>query len=193
MTQREKTMKTKGTLFVISGPSGVGKGTICKEIIKRHPELSVSVSATTRPMRAEDKDGVTYHFKTKNEFLKMIDENGFLEWTVYNDNYYGTPIAPVQNALESGRDFILEIEVDGAQNVRKAFPDAVLIFIDAPSFDELKARLMGRGSETEESINSRIERAGEEVLLKDKYDFVVVNDDLEKAISDIENIIVKGE
>ena len=186
-------MKNNGTLFVISGPSGVGKGTICKEIIKRHPEISVSVSATTRPMRSEDKDGVTYHFKTKDDFLKMIDEGGFLEWTVYNENYYGTPIAPVKEALENGRNFILEIEVDGAQNVRKVFPNAVLIFIDAPSFEELKARLMGRGSETPESIQSRIDRAREEIEFKDKYDYIVVNNDLEKAISDVENIIVKGE
>ncbi len=186
-------MKTKGTLYVISGPSGVGKGTICKEIIKRHPGLSVSVSATTRPMRQEDINGVTYHFKTQDEFLKMIDEGGFLEWTVYNENHYGTPIAPVQKALDGGKDFILEIEVDGAQNVRKVFPDAVLIFIDAPSFEELKSRLLGRGSETPESIEGRINRAKEEILLKDKYDYVVINDNLEKAILDIENIIVKGE
>ncbi len=186
-------MANKGTLFVISGPSGVGKGTICKEIIKKHPELSVSVSATTRPMRSDDIDGVTYHFKTTEEFLKMIDDGGFLEWTVYNGNHYGTPVVPVKEALDNGKDFILEIEVDGAQNVRKVFPDAVLIFIDPPSFEALRERLSGRGSETEESIKSRIERAKEELLLKDKYDYIIVNDNLDKAVSDVENIIVKGE
>ncbi len=186
-------MKNKGTLYVISGPSGVGKGTICKEIIKRHPALSVSVSATTRPMREEDIDGVTYHFKTEAEFLKMIDEGGFLEWTIYNGNRYGTPIAPVKEALDTGRDFILEIEVDGAQNVRRAFPDAVLIFIEPPSLDELVLRLRARGSETPKSIEQRISRAKEELLLKDRYDYIIVNNTLEKAVSDVENIIVKGE
>lgn len=186
-------MKNKGTLYVISGPSGVGKGTICKEIIKRNPALSVSVSATTRQKRAEDIEGVTYYFKTKGEFVKMIDEGGFLEWTVYNDNYYGTPVKPVNDALESGKDFILEIEVCGALNVRKIFPDAVLIFIVPPSVDDLEKRLMNRGSETKESIKSRIERAKEELLLQSEYDYTVVNDNLEKAISDVENIIVKGE
>lgn len=186
-------MANKGSLYVISGPSGVGKGTICKEIIKRNPSLSVSVSATTRPKRDEDVDGVTYHFKTKDEFLKMIDEGGFLEWTVYNENYYGTPIAPVSEALDSGKDFILEIEVDGAQNVRRVFPDAVLIFIEPPSINDLRLRLLGRGSETEESIKSRLDRAIEELSFKDKYDYIIVNDKLERAISDVENIIVKGE
>lgn len=187
------TMKNKGTLYVISGPSGVGKGTICREIIKRHPELSVSVSATTRPKRNEDIDGVTYHFKTEEEFRKMIDDGGFLEWTVYNGNCYGTPLEPVRNALAKGKDFILEIEVNGALNVRKFFPDAILIFIDAPSVSELEKRLRRRGSETPESINARINRAKEEILLKDKYDYIIVNNNLKKAVSDVENIIVKGE
>ncbi len=186
-------MKNKGTLYVISGPSGVGKGTICKEIIKRNPSLAVSVSATTRPMRKEDIDGVTYHFKTKTQFLKMIDNGELLEWTIYSGNHYGTPVAPVKEALDGGKDFILEIEVDGALNVRRLFPEAVLIFIDPPSFDALKERLLGRGSESEESISARIERAKEEILLKDKYDFVVVNDNLKQAVLDVENIIVKGE
>lgn len=186
-------MNKKGTLYVISGPSGVGKGTICKEIIKRNPDLSVSVSATTRAMRDEDVEGGTYYFKSEAEFKEMIDCGELLEWTRYSGNYYGTPVKPVQDALEGGKDFILEIEVEGALNVRGIFPDAVLIFIDAPSFKELEKRLAGRGSETAESIKSRIERAKEEIQLKDKYDYIVVNNDLETAVLEVENIIAKGE
>lgn len=186
-------MSKKGTLFVISGPSGVGKGTICKEIIKRNPSLSVSISATTRPMRDEDIDGVTYYFKSVDEFKNMIDKGELLEWTQYNGNYYGTPVGPVKEALDLGKNFILEIEVCGALNVRNIFPDAVLIFIDTPSLDELKKRLLGRGSETPESIESRINLAKEELMLKDKYDYVIVNNDLQTAVSEIENIVTKGE
>ncbi len=187
------TTNKKGFLYVISGPSGVGKGTICKELIKRIPDLSVSVSATTRKMRKEDIEGVTYFFKSEAEFKEMIENNSLLEWTNYNGNFYGTPISPVKEALDCGKDFILEIEVEGALNVKKIFPDAVLIFIDTPSFAELEKRLIGRGSETDESINARISRAKEELLLKDKYDYVITNNNLETAVLEIENIIVKGE
>ncbi|MBQ2890874.1 MAG: guanylate kinase [Clostridia bacterium] len=186
------TTSKKGLLYVISGPSGVGKGTICKEIIKRNPSISISISATTRKMREEDIEGVTYYFKTIAEFEEMIENNSLLEWTNYNGNYYGTPVAPVKDALNAGRDFILEIEVEGALNVKKIFPDAVLIFVDAPSFADLEKRLKGRGSETDETLKARINRAKEELLLKDKYDYVVVNNTLETAVSEIENII-KGE
>lgn len=186
-------MNNLGTLYVISGPSGVGKGTICKELLKRNPSLSLSVSATTRPMRSEDTEGVTYFFKTENEFREMIERKQLLEWAMYNGNYYGTPIKPVQDALDCGKNIILEIDVCGALNIRKIFPNAVLIFIDSPSVEELERRLIGRGSESEKSINARIARAKEELLLKDKYDKIVVNDRLQKAISDIENIIIKGE
>ncbi len=184
-------MNKKGRLFVISGPSGVGKGTLCKKLVKKHPELSISVSVTTRDKRSEDIEGVTYFFKTVDQFKRMIDENGFLEWTIYNGNYYGTPIKPVNDALDCGKDFILEIEVVGALNVRKFFPDAVLIFIAPPSFEALRKRLESRGSETPESIASRIALAEEELKLKDKYDYIVINDNLETAVSDVENIIIK--
>jgi guanylate kinase len=123
----------------------------------------------------------------------MIDNNQLLEWATYNGNYYGTPVEPVNKALEEGKDIILEIEVCGALNVRSLMPDAMLIFIDAPSFEELERRLIGRGSETPESIKSRIDRAREELKLKDNYDRIVVNNDLQTAILEIENIIIKGE
>ena len=186
-------MNKKGTLYVISGPSGVGKGTICKELLKRNPSLSLSVSATTRPMREEDTDGITYFFKTEAEFKAMIENNQLLEWATYNGNYYGTPVEPVNRALEEGNDIILEIEVCGALNVRSLMPDAVLIFIDAPSVEELEKRLIGRGSETPESIKGRMERALEELKLKGNYDRIVVNNDLQTAILEIENIITEGE
>ena len=186
-------MNKKGTLYVISGPSGVGKGTICKEILRRNPSLSLSVSATTRAMREEDIEGVTYYFKSHDEFKNMIEHDELLEWATYSGNYYGTPITPVNEALSSGKDIILEIEVCGALNVRSIFPDAVLIFIDAPSVEELEKRLAGRGSETPESIKARIDRAKEELLLKDNYDHIVVNNDLRTAILEIENILLKGE
>ena len=184
-------MNKKGRLFVISGPSGVGKGTLCKKLVENHPSLSVSVSVTTRDKRSEDIEGVTYFFKTVDQFKQMIDGNDFLEWTTYNGNYYGTPVKPVADALDCGKDFILEIEVVGALNVRKFFPDAVLVFIAPPSFEALTKRLENRGSETPESIASRIARAKEELAFKEKYDYIVINDNLETAVSDVENIIAK--
>ncbi len=182
-------MKNKGTFYIISGPSGVGKGTICKQLVARNEKLSVSVSATTREPRIEDTEGVTYFFKTQEEFKKMIDESQFLEWAVYNGNYYGTPIAPVEKKLEEGYDVILEIDVQGALNVKERVSGGVSIFIDPPDEETLYARLRGRGTETEEEIEKRVSAAAYELKLKDKYDYVVVNDCLETAVSQIEEIM----
>lgn len=182
-------MKNKGILYIFSGPSGVGKGTICKQLVSKRSDLSVSVSATTRAPREEDTEGITYYFKTKEQFKAMIEEDKFLEWAVYNDNYYGTPVDPVNAKLESGEDVILEIEVQGALKVMEKRPDAVSVFIAPPDEDALYERLRGRGSETEEQIEKRINAAKAELEQKEKYDYIVINDVLEDAVCDIEKIM----
>ncbi len=183
--------KNKGILYIISGPSGVGKGTICKKLLERNPNLSLSVSATTRKPRSEDTEGVTYFFKSKEDFEKMIEEKKFLEWAVYNGNYYGTPCAPVEESLNSGKDIILEIDVQGAVNVMEHFDGGVSVFIAPPDEKTLYDRLRGRGTESDEEIEKRVSAAAAELKLKDRYDYIVVNDCLETAVGDIENIMKK--
>ncbi len=182
-------MKNKGNLFVISGPSGVGKGTICRRLVENSDSVSVSVSATTRRPRTEDVEGVTYFFKTVEEFKQMIDDDRFLEWAVYNDNYYGTPLSAIEEKINNGEDVILEIEVQGAVKVMEAKPDAISIFISPPSEDALYHRLKNRGTESDEEINRRIGAAKWELEQKDKYNYIVVNDDLDDAVTAIESII----
>ncbi|MBR5155033.1 MAG: guanylate kinase [Clostridia bacterium] len=182
-------MKNKGNLFVISGPSGVGKGTICRRLIGNSDNVSVSVSATTRNPRSEDVEGVTYYFKTIDEFKKMIDEGKFLEWAVYNGNYYGTPADAIENKISMGEDIILEIEAQGAMKVMESKPDAVSIFITPPNEEALYQRLKNRGTESDDEIKKRVEAARWELEQQDKYDHIVVNDDLDKAVSAIENIM----
>ena len=183
-------MMKKGTLMVVSGPAGVGKGTV----VKRACELAeggihLSISATTRAPRPIDQEGVTYYFKTKDEFRRMIDENEVLEWAEYVGNYYGTPRKPVEDALSRGLDVILEIEVQGAMQIKKNFPDAVLTFIAPPSDEELEKRLRGRGTETEEQILSRLETAKGELALMSEYDYIIVNDEIEQASRDILTVL----
>ncbi len=184
-------MRNKGILYVISGPSGVGKGTICKILLEKHSNLSLSVSATTRAPREEDTDGVTYFFKSQNEFKKMIDEDSFLEWAIYNGNYYGTPKGPVEEGLKGGKDIILEIDVQGALNVMEKAAESVSIFIAPPDEETLYIRLKNRGSESDEEIKKRITTAKRELELKEKYDYIVINDDLDEAVRAIENIMKK--
>lgn len=182
-------MTNKGKLIVVSGPSGVGKGTVIKRILAECENIRLSVSATTRKPRAEDTEGVTYYFKTKDEFRSMIDEGEFLEWAVYNDNYYGTPIGPVEQQREKGINVLLEIDVQGAVNVMDKCSDGVFIFIAPPSFDVLKERLCGRGSETAEEIEKRVAAAKAELEMKDKYDYIVVNNILDDAVREVKDII----
>lgn len=182
--------RKKGLLLVISGPSGVGKGTVTRILFERHQNLQASVSATTRGMRAGEIEGVHYYFKTVEEFEKMIKEGTFLEYMqVFGMNYYGTPAGPVEEKRNEGIDVVLEIDVQGAMNVKKSCPDAVLIFIAPPEMEELKRRLKGRDTETEEVIQKRYNVAFEEMKLMPQYDYVVVNDEVEEAVASIESII----
>ena len=178
-----------GKLFVISGPSGVGKGTLVNKILEKNKELFLSVSATTRNKREGEIDGINYYFKEKEEFAKMADENEFLEWATFCENSYGTPKRPVFDKLNDGKDVILEIEIQGAMQVKKNMPSCVLVFIAPPSKEELINRLKGRGTETEEVIKLRVETATKELKVAKEYDYIIVNDNIEKAADDILSVI----
>ena len=184
-------MNKKGTLFVISGPSGVGKGTVCEEVFKDKDALllSLSVSATTRPPRPIDQEGITYFFKTREEFESMIEAGAFLEWATYNGNYYGTPLAPVEETLNKGINVILEIEVQGALKVKENLPSSVSIFIAPPDLHTLHSRLKGRATETKEEISRRIAAAEWELKQQSHYDYVIINDVLEDAVQSVKDII----
>ena len=179
----------KGKLFIISGPSGAGKGTICKRLIDE-TKVEVSVSMTTRQPRAGEVDGKSYYFTTKEDFLKKVEEDGFLEWAEVYGNYYGTPKAKVDEKLAAGIDVVLEIDIQGALNVKEAYPDGIFIFILPPSMAELRKRITGRGSETEESLKLRLSQTLKEVSYIDKYDYCVVNGELEEAVTRVKSIVI---
>lgn len=180
---------SKGLLIVVSGPSGAGKGTICAEYCKRHPEVFLSVSATTRNPRPGEENGVHYFFYSKEEFEKMIENNELLEWAQYCENFYGTPKQYVEQALNEGRDVILEIEVQGALNVQKQFEGGTYVFVLPPAPQVLADRLRGRNTESEEVVQKRLTRALEELPLMSHYDYVLENDKLEEAVDDLERIV----
>ena len=180
----------KGLLLVVSGPSGVGKGTLVKALMDRNSKIKMSVSATTREPRPGEIEGIHYFFKTEEEFKEMVDRGEFLEYIhVFGSKYYGTPRSFVEQHLSSGFDVILEIDVQGAMKVKQSFPDAVLIFITAPSMSEIKSRLIGRGTETMEQVEKRFATAFEEVKMIPKYDYVVVNDVVDVAVHHMEAIL----
>ena len=182
--------KKQGLLLVVSGPAGVGKGTIDSALIARNPSIKMSVSATTRKPRPGEVDGVHYFFKTEEEFRRMIDEDDFLEYMhVFHQNFYGTPRSFVEKELNEGHHVILEIDVQGAFKVKEAFPEAVLIFIAPPSMEILKERLIGRGTETPEDIERRFATASSEVIAMNHYDYVVINEQIEIGVSQMESII----
>ena len=186
-------MKNKeGIVFVISGPSGAGKGTIMKEYFKKYPTDNsfLSVSATTRAPRPGEEDGVSYYFKTKEEFESLIENDGLAEWAQFCGNYYGTPKAPVNDMISQGKNVLLEIEVQGGSKVKKSFENAVGIFVLPPSFKELKKRLEERNTETAEVIESRLARALEEVEELKWYDYILINDDLDTAVDNFRSIII---
>lgn len=180
----------KGKLIVVSGPSGVGKGTIVKTLVKKRADVVESVSCTTREPREGERHGREYYFLTKEEFLRRIAANDFLEYDEHFGNYYGTPISFVKETLKE-KSVILEIDVVGALNAKKAIPESVLVMIAPPSVQELEKRLRGRNSESEEEIQGRLARLEYELAQKDKYDYVIVNDILENAIARLEEIIDK--
>lgn len=179
-----------GLLLVVSGPAGVGKGTINKILLERNPGMKMSVSATTRKPRPGEIEGIHYFFRSEDAFRRMIDQDAFLEYMqVFQSHYYGTPRSFVEEELQHGTDVILEIDVQGAMKVKKAYPDAVLIFVAPPSMSTLKSRLIGRGTETVEAIEKRFATARQEVAMISHYDYVVVNDILEAAVDKVESII----
>lgn len=182
-------MSRRGTLFVVSAPSGTGKDTVVRELLAKHPELGFSVSATTRKPRPGEQEGVDYYFVSPERFSEMIERNEFLEYAEYTSASYGTPAGPVDEALDSGRDMILVIEMTGARWVQVKRPDAVLIFLVPPSFEELERRLRGRGTETEEQIEARMKKARTEVAQMGGYDYIVINDELSDAVADVEAIV----
>ena len=179
----------KGTLLIFSGPSGVGKGTLVKELRRRRERVWLSVSATTRKPRPEDIDGVTYCFKSLQVFQEMIERDEFLEYACYSGNYYGTPEGPVDEMLRAGKDVVLEIEVQGALQVMQRRPDAVSVFVAAPSFTELERRLRGRGDTTGEDLERRLATARWEYSQAPEYDYIVVNDCVENCADEVMAIL----
>lgn len=185
-------ISNRGTLFIVSGPSGTGKGTIMDEYFKKYPNDNtfLSISMTSRNPRPTDAEGVTYYFKTREEFEYLIEHDGLAEWTEFCGNYYGTPKKPVNDMLSMGKNVVLEIEVDGGMQVKKAFDGAVGIFVLPPSLDELKRRLKNRNTESEDVIKTRIARAFKEIKEIDNYDYVIVNDDIQKSVETFRSIMI---
>lgn len=182
-------MVEKGVLVVLSGPSGVGKGTVSQALLQAEPNLVLSVSATTRLPRNGETDGVSYYFVSREKFSRMIEGDEFLEWARVYDNFYGTPRLPVEETLARGKDVLLEIDVQGGLQVKSKLPEAVLIFLLPPSWKELEARLAGRGSESPEEVQKRLQWAKRELQSLSLYDYAVVNERVEKAVEQIRSII----
>ena len=182
-------MNHQGILVVVSGFSGAGKGTLMKELLKRYDNYALSISATTRAPREGETDGKEYFFVTKEQFEKMRDERKLIEYAQYVNNYYGTPKEYVEQKMAEGKDVILEIEIQGALKVKKRFPDALLLFVTPPSAEELRRRLVGRGTETLEVINARLARAADEASGMEAYDYLLINDDLDRCVEEMHQLI----
>ncbi len=179
----------KGRVYIISGPSGTGKDTLMKKLFEKLPELAFSISSITRPIRSDEVPGEKYNFISHEQFEKMLADDEFLEHNLYVGNYYGTPKTPVINCIEKGQDILIEVDVNGAAQIREKMPDVVTIFILPPSLEELKRRLTSRGTDSPEVIEKRLNEALREIEGSVDYDFVVVNDKLEKAVDDFINIL----
>lgn len=178
-----------GRLIVFTGPSGVGKGTLLRALLQRHPELQLSISATTRSPRPGEVHGQHYYFVSRDEFRQMVEHGDLLEWAEFAGNCYGTPRQPVLEQIRQGQWIILEIELEGARQVRSSFPDALQLFILPPSLDELEHRIRQRGQDAEDSIQKRMVRARTEIAAADEFDIQIVNDDLEIALSQLEQVL----
>lgn len=184
-------MKKQGKIIAISSPSGGGKTSIVKRLLKDFPEIVFSVSATTRPKRKNEINGVDYFFLTEKEFKEKIDKGDFIEWERFYDYYYGTLKNFITDNIDNGISVLFEIDVKGALSLKKIYPESVLIFIDPPSFEELVQRLKQRKTESEKDLQKRIDRAKMELSLKDKFDYIFVNDELEKAYNQVKTLIKK--
>lgn len=182
----------KGGIFIISGPSGSGKDTLLVELFKKRPDIAFSISSITRPMRVGEKEGEKYNFISREKFEQMLKDDLLLEYNVYADNYYGTPKLPVIEASKNGIDMMIEVDVNGAKQIREKLPEAVSIFIMPPSYKELRRRLSGRGTETEDVINKRMDIAISEIERASEYDYIVVNDNLELAVEDLISVITNS-
>jgi guanylate kinase len=180
---------SQGKLIVLTGPSGVGKGTLMRSLLQRHPELYYSVSATTRPPRPGEIDGKHYHFINRSKFEKLVAGGEFLEWAEFAGNYYGTPRQAVLNQINSGKSVVLEIELEGARQIRSSFAEAFSIFILPPSINELEKRIRSRGQDTEDAIARRLRRAQDEINAAEEFDLQIVNDDFEAALNSIEEAL----
>lgn len=185
----EERFMNKGILTVVSGFSGAGKGTVMKRLLEKYDNYALSISATTRTPRPGEEEGKAYFFKSKEEFESLIAKDALLEYACYVENYYGTPRAYVEEQLQKGKDVILEIEIQGAMKIQEKIPEALLVFVTPPSMEELRNRLVGRGTETQEVIESRLARAGEEAEGMEQYDYLLINDELEDCVDTLHHII----
>ena len=182
-------MKNLKKLIIITGPSGVGKGTVVKELLDRNKDIWLSISATTRNPRIGEKDGENYYFISDEKFKDMIDKKEFLEWAQFAGNYYGTPLSTVNEKIEKGFVVLLEIEVEGAKQIKEKFPESLSIFLLPPSKEELEKRIRNRGTEKEEAIDRRLSRANYEIASSDQFDFVLTNHDVDETVKEVFKII----